>query len=182
MGNRRPAEMAADLAKSLSALHLDADPEAREESSEEGLLVQMKVAGQNAFEVEAEPALAIRDLKKLASEQANIQPKHMRLIHKDRLLKDAEILSECKLEQGELIQIHYTAGHTAMMGGARVKLQNQQDPFHLPVRGLPGSKGQRLSRISARHGGMGLIRKYGIMLKRQEFREKAEEIGFVKYR
>ena len=28
----------------------------------------------------------------------------------------------------------------------------------------------------------GLIRKYGIMMKRQEFREKAEEIGFVKYR
>merc|ERR1719221_2458721 len=106
----------------------------------------------------------------------------MRLIHKDRVLKDSDVVAECKLEEDEPITIHFTAGNTGMMGGARVKLQNQQDPFHLPVRGLPGSKGQRLSRISARHGGMGLIRKYGIMLKRQEFREKAEEIGFVKYR
>merc|ERR1740123_2989193 len=104
----------------------------------------------------------------------------MRLILKGQLLKDSDELVECKLD--EPIMIHFTAGHTAMMGGARVTLETQRDPFHLPVRGLPGSKGQRLSRISARHGGNGLIRKYGIMLKRQEFREKAEEIGFVKYR
>ena len=59
---------------------------------------------------------------------------------------------------------------------------NQANPFSQPVRGLPGSKGLRVSRMSARRGGMALIRKYGIMLKRQEFREKAEEIGFRKYR
>ena len=60
--------------------------------------------------------------------------------------------------------------------------QNKKNPFNPPVRGIPGSVGLRSSRISARLGGNGLIRKYGIMLKRQEFREKAEEIGFRKYR
>merc|ERR1719330_1676255 len=132
------------------------------------MAVPMKVSGLGSFEVEAGPAVCVKELK--------------RLVYRDRLLKDAETLAECRLEGDEPIRVLFTAGHAALVGGARVKLQNQQDPFHLPVRGLPGSKGQRLSRISARHGGMGLIRKYGIMLKRQEFREKAEEIGFVKYR
>merc|ERR1719152_1074961 len=49
-------------------------------------------------------------------------------------------------------------------------------------RGIPGSKGLRGSRVTGRCGGMGLIRKYGIMMKRQEFREKALQMGWNKYR
>ena len=45
-------------------------------------------------------------------------------------------------------------------------------------RQLGGGAGCSASRMSGRLGGMGLIRKYGIMMKRQEFREKAVEIGF----
>merc|ERR1711924_346798 len=94
----------------------------------------------------------------------------------------------------------FTAGHEALVGGgckARSgcstgqpgeALRGQSGDAKLsgnlfgPVRGLPGSKGLRESRMSGRRGGMALIRKYGIMFKRQEFREKAEEIGFRKYR
>merc|ERR1719238_1130002 len=90
---------------------------------------------------------------------------------------------------GEPVQLFFTAGHSAMIGGVggtggghRANLPPQRNPFSTPVRGLPGSKGLRSSRVSGRPGGMGLIRKYGILMKRQEFREKAEEIGFVKYR
>lgn len=41
-------------------------------------------------------------------------------------------------------------------------------------------KGGRECRVCTAH--QGLIRKYGIMLCRRCFREKATEIGFVKYR
>jgi len=43
------------------------------------------------------------------------------------------------------------------------------------------SKGGRSCRVSGRHGGMGLIRKYGINMKRQQFREKATQMGWTKY-
>jgi len=64
----------------------------------------------------------------------------------------------------------------------RGQSQLQNNPFSTPVRGIPGAKGLRGSRVSGRRGGMGIIRKYGILMKRQEFREMAEQIGFRKYR
>ena len=42
-------------------------------------------------------------------------------------------------------------------------------------------KGSRPCRVSGRMGGMGLIRKYGINMKRQAFRERALEMGWEKY-
>ena len=42
-------------------------------------------------------------------------------------------------------------------------------------------KGSRTCRVTGRKGGMGLVRKYGIDMKRQTFRELATQIGFVKY-
>ena len=42
-------------------------------------------------------------------------------------------------------------------------------------------KGERACRVTGRRGGYGLIRKYGINMKRQVFREMALEMGFVKY-
>eukprot|EP00553_Chaetoceros_curvisetus_P009862 CAMPEP_0204616756 /NCGR_PEP_ID=MMETSP0717-20131115/3927_1 /ASSEMBLY_ACC=CAM_ASM_000666 /TAXON_ID=230516 /ORGANISM="Chaetoceros curvisetus" /LENGTH=62 /DNA_ID=CAMNT_0051630101 /DNA_START=606 /DNA_END=794 /DNA_ORIENTATION=+ len=42
-------------------------------------------------------------------------------------------------------------------------------------------KGSRQCRVTGRKGGMGLIRKYGIDMKRQSFRERAADIGFIKY-
>ena len=43
------------------------------------------------------------------------------------------------------------------------------------------SKGARACRVQGRKGGMGLIRKYGINMKRQCFRMRAEEMGWTKY-
>ena len=42
-------------------------------------------------------------------------------------------------------------------------------------------KGSRACRVTGRMGGMGLIRKYGINMKRQTFRERAIDMGWVKY-
>lgn len=42
-------------------------------------------------------------------------------------------------------------------------------------------KGARACRVTGRLGGMGLVRKYGINMKRQVFRERALDMGFVKY-
>merc|ERR1719389_861454 len=101
----------------------------------------------------------------------------MRLLDGDKLLDNGS-----PFPQDGSFRIMYTAGHEGLVGGGKPAAAQQKDPFHCPVRGIPGSKGLRESRISARLGGNGLIRKYGILLKRQEFREKAEEIGFRKYR
>merc|ERR1719265_1218261 len=135
---------------------------------------------------------------KLAKDQCNIEPEHMRLIHNGRELKESDVFDDDIVKSDTPVQILFTAGHTGLAGGGsqmrsggstgqpgqllRGQSQLPQNPFSTPVRGIPGSKGLRHSRMSGRRGGMGLIRKYGILMKRQEFREKAEEIGFCKYR
>merc|ERR1719436_44962 len=143
--------------------------------------VHFKVAGLTSFDLQLEPTTAVRDVKKFARELCDIEPEHMRLIYEGRVLKDSDTLEGYKTDGEAAVQVHFTAGHAALLGGSKPQLQ-QRNPFSTPVRGLPGSKGNRTSRMSGRLGGMALIRKYGIMMKRQEFREKAEQIGFVKYR
>ncbi|CAE7659631.1 RPS29 [Symbiodinium pilosum] len=176
--------MAAALVEAMSELTLK-EPEAQKES----IMVEFKVAGLKSFQLECARDAAVRDVKKLAVDECNIEPEHMRLIYNSRQLKDGDTLESYNGDAP--IQVFFTAGHTAMMGGVGGTgggprgghgAQPQKHPFSAPVRGLPGSKGLRSSRVSGRPGGMALIRKYGIMMKRQEFREKAEEIGFIKYR
>eukprot|EP00928_Gymnodinium_smaydae_P074885 TRINITY_DN578_c0_g1_i4.p1 TRINITY_DN578_c0_g1~~TRINITY_DN578_c0_g1_i4.p1 ORF type:complete len:143 (-),score=44.43 TRINITY_DN578_c0_g1_i4:80-508(-) len=142
-------------------------------------MVQFNVSGLSSFELDLALETAVRDVKQLISEECGAEPEHMRLIYKGRQLANSDNLDA--YVAGDAVQVLFTAGHTALVGGSQVP-KVQRNPFGTPVRGLPGSKGDRISRMSGRHGGMGLIRKYGILMKRQEFREKAEEIGFVKYR
>merc|ERR1719414_178701 len=147
----------------------------------EVVAVRFKVSGLPAFELELDIMTAVRDVKKLAKETCSIEPEHMRLIYRDRELKDADTLECYKADDEAPIRIMYTAGHAEMLGGSVVQ-KVQRNPYTLPARGLSGSKGQRQSRVSGRLGGMALIRSYGLLMKRQEFREKAEQIGFRKYR
>eukprot|EP00931_Biecheleriopsis_adriatica_P118925 TRINITY_DN9422_c1_g1_i1.p1 TRINITY_DN9422_c1_g1~~TRINITY_DN9422_c1_g1_i1.p1 ORF type:complete len:177 (+),score=45.52 TRINITY_DN9422_c1_g1_i1:78-608(+) len=162
----------------------------KEPAEKTEMTVQFKIAGLGSFELDLDCGVAVRDVKKLAREECSIEPEHMRLIYNGRQLKDADTLDCYDPKDDAPVQILFTAGHAAMMGGVggtgggprRPGAQPQRNPFSAPVRGLPGSKGLRSSRMSGRPGGMALIRKYGIMMKRQEFREKAGEIGFVKYR
>merc|ERR1712150_229898 len=131
---------------------------------------------------EVEPTTAIRDIKKLAKESCSIEPEHMRVLYASTVLKDADTLECYKADKDEPVRVLFTAGHESLQGGMPVNFRPQRNPYTLPARGLPGSKGQRISRVSGRLGGMALIRKYGILMKRQEFREKAEQIGFRKFR
>jgi len=85
--------------------------------------VQLKVSGLAAFDLDLEPETAIRDVKKLAKEESGIEPEHMKLIHKGRLLKDADSLGDC---DGEAVQIMFTAGHLALEGGSQPTLQLPQ--------------------------------------------------------
>mmetsp|Transcript_41413 Transcript_41413/g.75030 ORF Transcript_41413/g.75030 Transcript_41413/m.75030 type:complete len:149 (+) Transcript_41413:112-558(+) len=148
------------------------------------MAVHFKVAGLSSFDLELDPEMAIRDVKKVAAEESGIEPEHMRLLYKDRLLKDGETLQDMNydFESDVPLQVMYTAGHTSLLGGSKPAPKQGGNPFQQPVRGIPGSRGERSSRISGRPGGMAIIRKYGILMKRQEFREKAIEIGFRKYR
>eukprot|EP00413_Alexandrium_margalefii_P045364 CAMPEP_0204587550 /NCGR_PEP_ID=MMETSP0661-20131031/48114_1 /ASSEMBLY_ACC=CAM_ASM_000606 /TAXON_ID=109239 /ORGANISM="Alexandrium margalefi, Strain AMGDE01CS-322" /LENGTH=175 /DNA_ID=CAMNT_0051597281 /DNA_START=92 /DNA_END=619 /DNA_ORIENTATION=+ len=175
--------MAATLVESMGALSLDAAPEEAAVRGRGDLVtVKFQVSGLDAFEVEMDPETAIRDVKKLAKEGCNVEPEHMRLIHKDQVLRDADTIGSLEITDDSPVRIMFTAGHAALSGGGKVPLRPGTNPFSPPVRGIPGSKGGRPSRMSGRLGGMAIIRKYGIMMKRQEFREKAEEIGFRKYR
>lgn len=63
------------------------------------------------------------------------------------------------------------------------KNKNNQDimPSLAHTRPRKYGKGSRSSRITGRQGGMALIRKYGINMKRQEFRELAKSMGWNKY-
>eukprot|EP00747_Dinoflagellata_sp_TGD_P211271 gnl/TRDRNA2_/TRDRNA2_84498_c0_seq2.p1 gnl/TRDRNA2_/TRDRNA2_84498_c0~~gnl/TRDRNA2_/TRDRNA2_84498_c0_seq2.p1 ORF type:complete len:145 (-),score=35.75 gnl/TRDRNA2_/TRDRNA2_84498_c0_seq2:65-499(-) len=140
--------------------------------------VQFKVPGLTGFELDVDSQMKVAQVKKLASEQCAIQPEHMRFICNDRVLKDMELL---EVSEDAVVQVLFTSGHQALQGGSKPTLDPNQNPFQLPVRGLPGSTGNRESRVSHRKGGMGLIRKYGILMKRQEFREKAQEMGWNKY-
>mmetsp|Transcript_22839 Transcript_22839/g.62280 ORF Transcript_22839/g.62280 Transcript_22839/m.62280 type:complete len:176 (-) Transcript_22839:76-603(-) len=175
--------MAAALVEKMGTLSLDAaTEEAAARSGSKLVAVTFKVAGMEAFEVEIEPNTVVRDVKKLAKEGCNIEPEHMRLLYKDQVLKDSDTVGEL-IRDDEPVRVMFTAGHMAMQGGGgKQPPRAGANPFNPPVRGIPGSKGHRPSRLSGRLGGMGIIRQYGIMMKRQEFREKAEEIGFRKYR
>mmetsp|Transcript_77917 Transcript_77917/g.216489 ORF Transcript_77917/g.216489 Transcript_77917/m.216489 type:complete len:191 (-) Transcript_77917:89-661(-) len=190
--------MAAELSESMTALSVKA-AESGKSTSNAPIEVQFKVSGADAaFALEMEPATAVRDVKKLAAEHCDIEPEHMRLICGGKVLQESDTLEGVEAGSRTPVQILFTAGHTALAGGGsnmrsggstgqpgqllRGQSQVQQNPFSTPVRGIPGSKGLRGSRVSGRRGGMAIIRKYGILMKRQEFREKAEEIGFCKYR
>eukprot|EP00747_Dinoflagellata_sp_TGD_P211273 gnl/TRDRNA2_/TRDRNA2_84498_c0_seq4.p1 gnl/TRDRNA2_/TRDRNA2_84498_c0~~gnl/TRDRNA2_/TRDRNA2_84498_c0_seq4.p1 ORF type:complete len:167 (-),score=46.43 gnl/TRDRNA2_/TRDRNA2_84498_c0_seq4:126-551(-) len=140
--------------------------------------MQFKVPGLTGFELELEPEMKVSKVKLLASAQCNIEPEHMRLIYNDRVLKDFDVMEN---NEDGVVQVLFTAGHSALQGGTKPPPNPNQDPFHMPVRGYSGSCGNRESRVSHRKGGMGLIRKYGILMKRQEFREKASEMGWCKY-
>ena len=65
------------------------------------------------------------------------------------------------------------------------KKQEQETRTNMPslahTRPRKYGKGSRSSRITGRQGGMGLIRNYGINMKRQEFRELAKSMGWHKY-
>merc|ERR1719401_1756326 len=163
--------MATALVESMSALTLK--EEVAEVSSSTLINVHFKVSGLGTFDLELEPATAVRDVKKLAKECCSIEPEHMRLIYDGRVLKESDTLECYKADSEMAVQVMFTAGHAALSGGSKGQVV-QRNPFTTPVRGLPGSKGNRTSRMSGRLGGMALIRKYGILMKRQEFREKAE--------
>merc|ERR1712060_709076 len=169
--------MGAALVESMTAMSLNG----AEEEVHSTITVSFKVSGMGTFDLELEPTTAVRDVKKLAKEGCGIEPEHMRLIYDGRVLKESDTLECYDTDSKMPVQLMFTAGHSAMLGGSRGQIV-QRNPFTTPVRGLPGSKGLRVSRMSGRLGGMGLIRKYGILMKRQEFREKAEQIGFIKYR
>eukprot|EP00929_Paragymnodinium_shiwhaense_P041399 TRINITY_DN2149_c0_g1_i1.p1 TRINITY_DN2149_c0_g1~~TRINITY_DN2149_c0_g1_i1.p1 ORF type:complete len:149 (+),score=45.87 TRINITY_DN2149_c0_g1_i1:88-534(+) len=143
--------------------------------------VQFHISATGAtFDLDLASETSVGEVKKAASETLEIEPEYMRFVYRNGELKNSDTLAA--YEGSEAVQVLFTAGHTALCGGSKLPRPEQRNPFSTPVRGLPGSKGERQSRVSGRLGGMGLIRKYGILMKRQEFREKAEEIGFKKYR
>jgi len=79
-----------------------------------------KAAGLPAFDLELEPTTAVRDMKKLARDVCNIEPEHMRMIYRGRELKDSDTLEAYDAEAEQAVQVLFTAGHTALVGGRGV--------------------------------------------------------------
>ena len=71
------------------------------------------------FELDLQPEIDIRDVKQLASKMCNVLPEHMRVLYKDRQLRNEEIVAECGLDGDEPLKILNTAGHAAIVEGSR---------------------------------------------------------------
>merc|ERR1719504_118567 len=104
--------MAAVLVESMNELSLSTEPESAELFS-----VEFKVSGVTTFNLELEAGTTVRDVKKLAKDQCSIEPEHMRLIHKGRELKEADVFDVEMADSDAAVQILFTAGHTALVGG-----------------------------------------------------------------
>merc|ERR1719243_176291 len=53
----------------------------------------------------------------MAKDECNIEPEHMRLIHNGRELKEADEFDADIMKSDLPVQVLYTAGHTALVGG-----------------------------------------------------------------
>merc|ERR1719408_958918 len=104
--------MAAVLVESMSNLTLTSEFEAPEV-----LNMEFKVSGLTTFTLELETGTAVRDIKKLAKEECNIEPEHMRFIHKGRELKEGDLFDLEMAESGAPIQVIFTAKNAALVGG-----------------------------------------------------------------
>lgn len=146
--------------------------------------VRFKVSGMDSFE------LAFHSpSEKLAKEMCSIEPEHMRLIYSGRMLKESDTLA-CYTPGWRWTSCSPRDARGSFMGGSKRQVQQRRSSSRLEPRSgaaeesfqhaLPGSKGNRSSRMSGRLGGNALIRKYSILMKIQEFREKEKHIGFVK--
>merc|ERR1719230_1132388 len=87
------------------------------------ITVNFKVSGLGTFDLELELATPVRDVKKLAKECCNIEPEHMRLIYDGRVLKESDTLECYQTDSDQAVQLMFTAGHTAMLGGSRGQIQ-----------------------------------------------------------
>merc|ERR1719401_536019 len=99
-----------------------------EQASADEIAVLFKVSGAPAFELELDPRTAVRGVKKLAKELCSIEPEHMRLIYEGRVLKESDTLECYKTDSDTPVQVMFTAGHTAMLGGSRGQ-HTQRNPF-----------------------------------------------------
>ncbi|CAK9042613.1 unnamed protein product, partial [Durusdinium trenchii] len=102
--------MATALVESMQELSLK-EPEVESTS-----MVAFRVPGLETFELQLPLETRVRDVKKLAKEQCNIEPEHMRLIYNGRQLKDWDTLECYSAKADSPVQILFTAGHTAMLG------------------------------------------------------------------
>merc|ERR1719287_163261 len=102
--------MAAAVVDAMRALSLD-EPSKVDELLE----VEFKISGLKSFTLSLEPGTAVRDIKKLAKEECDMEPEHMRFIHMDRELKDADIFDSDMTTAP--IQIIYTAKNEGLVGG-----------------------------------------------------------------
>jgi len=158
----------------------------------EGTKMRLRAPGLTSFDLDLQPGLTVAELKHLAKEKCGIKPSCMRITMGGQVLKDTDVIEgNGVFDGGKGIQVTFQTGSEYLLGGADKNYglgRNVRSKQPKTVqqgcsgRGIPGSKGLRCSRISGRFGGMGLIRKYGLLMKRQEFREKAGEMGWVKYR
>merc|ERR1719263_2350450 len=94
----------------MSELSLDAQ-------KTEPVIVEFKISGMMTFTLDLEPGTTVRDIKKLAKSECNIEPEHMRLIHSGRELKEADVFDGEMATSDQPIQVLFTAGHTALVGG-----------------------------------------------------------------
>merc|ERR1719221_2520601 len=91
------------------------------EASSEGEMftAAFSVPGLTNFDLDLDPETTVRDVKRLAREMCEIEPEHMRLLYKDRLLRDSDTVGDCGFESGVPFKVLFTAGHESLEGGGK---------------------------------------------------------------
>merc|ERR1719482_1688117 len=123
--------MAAELAPAMAGMTLNTTEEDEVENSTESIVVQFKESGGETFDVELEPKVAFRDVKKLLAEECNIEPEHMRLIYDGKILKEGDTVECFDAERKIPVQILYRPARAA---SARPISATEQPLLHSSAR------------------------------------------------
>merc|ERR1719269_250240 len=96
-----------------------------------------------------EPSVTILALKALLKENTSIEPEHMKLIFKGRILKDTDTLESSKVESGQSMHIVKSAAANAAGGAAGTT------PSATPAATTPGTAPEGAAPMLPPMGGMG---------------------------
>ena len=96
-----------------------------------------KIAGLTDFALEVEENVAARDVKMMTAEHCDVEPEYMRMIYKDRILKDADILEH----DGEtIVQVVVEVAAPIGLGTSVFQKSGKINPGVWPVRSLKITK------------------------------------------
>jgi ubiquilin len=98
---------------------------------------KMSGAGGATFSLDVEPTITVRELKALAKEKSGIEPEHMKVIFKGRILKDAEVLEAQSIVAGCTVHLVKSAPNATTASTTQATTPSTTDA-PAPSTAIPG--------------------------------------------